>query len=343
MNTLRVGLVGLGMAVQPHAQALLELRDEVEVLACYSPTASRREAFAERYGLPVVADLGAVMANPAIDAVLILTPPASHLDLVRSATAHGKHILLEKPLDLTTARAEEIVALADQAQVKLAIVLQNRFRPASLALAEIIAEGRLGSLISASARLDNWRPQSYYDEPGRGTLARDGGGVLMTQAIHTLDLLLSYTGLPDELAGYAATSPVHHMETEDIATCVMHFANGAMGTISATTCAYPGLPERIELIGSRGTAILIGAELKAHFHDGTTVSAGDPNAGSGAGAQIMGFGHTLHKALITDFATAIRENRSPKITGHAALRAHDLIDAILTSSTERRPIQPRQR
>ena len=343
MSVLRVGIIGLGMAVAPHAEALLALSGRIEVVAAFSPTASRRQEFADRYGLPVVDSLQAILSDASIDAVLILTPPSSHLELVEQAARAGKHILLEKPLDISTERAEAVIAATRHAGVKLGIVFQNRFRPASLALAELLSQGRLGDLISASARRDNWRTQSYYDEPGRGTLQRDGGGVLMNQAIHTLDLLLSFAGTPLEVTGYARTSPIHTMETEDLAACVLRFANGAIGTISATTCAYPGLPERIELIGTKGTAVLIGPHLSAQFRDGTSLTVGDPDAGRLADAQIMGFGHQLHEALLSDFAEAIAQDRSPRITGEMALRAHDLIDAILLSSREGRAVTVRDR
>ena len=151
-------------------------------------------------------DLDAILADRSIHAVMMLTPPNTHLDLVRQAASAGKHILLEKPLEISIERAEALVAAAEEAGVTLGVVLQHRFRPASVALGAILAEGRLGEIVSASARVQNWRPQSYYDQPGRGTKARDGGGVLLTQAIHTLDLMISLAGLPVEVTAYAATS-----------------------------------------------------------------------------------------------------------------------------------------
>src|SRR5690606_18911869 len=129
----------------------------------------------------------------------------------------------------------------------------------------IVRSGRLGDLVGASARLANWRPQSYYDQPGRGEKARDGGGVLLTQGIHTLDLMISFTGLPAEVAGFATTTPVHRMETEDMAAGVIRFENGALGTVNATTCAYPGFADSVELIGTRGTARIEGSTLTASF------------------------------------------------------------------------------
>ena len=187
----KVAIVGLGMAVAPHALSLRDLADRVDVVAAYSPTEARRDAFAARFDFPVTGDLDSIVADDAIDAVLILTPPRTHLPLVRRFAAAGKHILLEKPLEADTARAEQVVAACASAGVTLGVVLQHRFRSGSLALAARLREGKLGDIAAASVAVPWWRPQTYYDEPGRGTMARDGGGVLLTQAIHTLDLVLS--------------------------------------------------------------------------------------------------------------------------------------------------------
>lgn len=339
----RIAVIGLGMAVAPHAKSLVDLADRVEMVSAYSPTPSRRENFAATYGLPVTGDLDAIFDDRSLDAVLLLTPPNTHLELVQRAAAAGKHILLEKPLDVSSERAEAIVETAREAGVTLGVVLQNRFRPGSQALAKLVAEGRLGQLIAVSARLYNWRPQSYYDEPGRGTRARDGGGVLLTQAIHTLDLLISLTGLPDEVMAYATTSPIHRMETEDVVACALRYANGAFGTISATTCAFPGFPEQIELIGDKGTANTSGPALRAQFHDGSAVEADDAASGSGAGADPMGFSHHPHRALIANFLDAIQSGGRPTVSGDDALKAHDLIDAVLASGAAGSLVKVRRR
>ena len=210
-------------------------------------------------------------------------------------------MLLEKPLEITLERAQALVDAADAAGITLGVVLQHRFRPASMALAQLMAEGRLGELVSASAQVRNWRPQSYYDQPGRGTRARDGGGVLITQAIHTLDLMISLAGLPVEVSAYAATSPVHRMETEDVAAAAMRYANGAIGTIAATTTAFPGFAEAVEIVGSKGTAR---SRAPGSSPISTTVrafEAGDESAGGGTGADPMAFPHEHHRARARGF------------------------------------------
>lgn len=329
---MRIAIIGLGMASAPHAQSLIDLQGRLDVAGAYSPTAARREAFAETWKLPVTGDLDGLFEDPTIDAVLILTPPNSHLELVQRAAEAGKHILLEKPLDISMERATALVEIAEAKGVKLGIVLQHRFRPISLALLQLVSDGRLGEVVGASAKLSNWRPQSYYDQPGRGTRARDGGGVLLTQGIHTLDLLISVAGLPVEAMAYATTTPVHRMETEDLVAGAVRFTNGALGTVSATTCGYPGIPDTIELIGTKGTARIEGARLVAHLHDGATVELDDGQLGGGAGADPMAFSHAHHRAVIEDFIDAVEQDREPRVSGREALKVHRLIEALLRSA-----------
>ncbi|TDW25938.1 putative dehydrogenase [Rhizobium azibense] len=339
MAKLRIGLIGLGMAAAPHANGLLDLKDRVEVAAAFSPTPARRQAFSETYGFATCEDAETVFADPSIAAVMILTPPNTHLELVRRAAEANKHVLLEKPLEITQERARALVEVTEHAGIKLGIVLQHRFRPVSIALAALIHEGRLGEIVSASARLHNWRPQGYYDQPGRGTRARDGGGVLLTQAIHTLDLLVSLAGLPEEVRAYTTTSKVHRMETEDLAMAAIRFTSGAIGTVSATTCAYPGYPDEIDVIGTRGMARLDGRRLAASFHDGTEISIEDEAAG-GAGADPMAFPHDHHRSVLADFLDAIEDGREPCVSGREALKVHRLIDAILAAAQSGQPERP---
>ncbi|QPB18700.1 Gfo/Idh/MocA family oxidoreductase [Rhizobium sp. 007] len=339
MAKLRIGLIGLGMAAAPHAKGLLDLQDRVEVAAAFSPTPARRQAFSGTYGFATCEDAETIFADPSIAAVMILTPPNTHLKLVRRAAEANKHVLLEKPLEITQERARALVEVTEHAGIKLGIVLQHRFRPVRIALAALIHDGRLGEIVSASARLHNWRPQSYYDQPGRGTRARDGGGVLLTQAIHTLDLLVSLAGLPEEVRAYTTTSKVHRMETEDLAMAAIRFASGAIGTVSATTCAYPGYPDEIDVIGTRGMARLDGRRLAASFHDGTEISIEDEAAG-GAGADPMAFPHDHHRSVLADFLDAIEDGREPRVNGREALQVHLLIDAILAAAQSGQPERP---
>ncbi len=328
----RMAVIGLGMAVGPHAKSYIDLKDRLEIVTAYSPTEARRKAFADKYKFPVSGDLDAIWADKSIDCVAILTPPNSHLELVLEAAKAGKHVLLEKPLEITTKRAEEMVKACRDAGVTFGVTLQHRFRKPGLKLREILKNGELGRMVGCSAVVPNWRPQTYYDQPGRGAKARDGGGVLITQGIHTLDLMLSLSGDVDEVFAYATTTPVHRMETEDLVAAALKYKNGALGVISATTAAYPGFGERIEFIFEKGTAFILGTELKVGFHDGRKVEIErDPNEG-GTGADPMAFAHDQHRAIIADFLDAIDNKREPAVSGQEALRVHRLIDALLLSA-----------
>ena len=326
------------MAVTPHARGLLDLADEVEVAGAFSPTEARRAAFGARFPFPLTGDLDALLADPALDAVMILTPPATHGALVARAAAAGKHILLEKPLEVSTARAEALVAAAERAGVTLAVVLQHRFRPAAERLRALLAEAALGEVVGCSTTIRLWRPQAYYDEPGRGTRARDGGGVLLTQGIHTLDLMLSLAGRVAEVAGYATTTPVHRMETEDLVCAAVRFQSGALGVIDATTAAFPGSPERIELAGTLGAAALVGGDLNVAWHDGRAETLAADTSAGGTGADPMAFSHEGHRAVLADFLRAVRTGTPPRVTGREALKVHRLIDALLEAGRTGRPV-----
>lgn len=331
MSKLRIGIVGLGMAVTPHAKGLVDLADRVEVVHAFSPSAARRAAFAARFPFPLCERLETILDDRTVDAVLVLTPANTHLEIAQRCAEAGKHILLEKPIEITTARAATLVSTCRDAGVTLGIVLQHRFRPAGAKLAELIAAGELGELVGCSTVIRLWRPQTYYDEPGRGSFARDGGGVLLSQGIHTLDLMLSLAGPIDEVTGYAATSAVHRMETEDIVCAAARFANGALGTIDATTAAYPGFAERIELIWRDATASLAGTALDVFHHDGRrTCIAADQSAG-GTGADPMAFPHDYHRSVMADFAAAITRGGKPRVDGDEALKVHRLIDALIAA------------
>ncbi|RZJ03995.1 MAG: Gfo/Idh/MocA family oxidoreductase, partial [Haliea sp.] len=267
---LRIAVIGAGLGSSPHFKSLDDLSDEVEVAWVYARDAARLATTPVPGQAQRTSRLEDILEDAGVRAVMVLTPPHTHLELTRALALAGKHVLVEKPLEIDLGRATELVEVCEAAGVTLAIMLQHRMREAARSLAALVQSGELGPLVSARASVRWWRPQSYYDEPGRGTLARDGGGVLMTQAIHTLDLLLSLTGLPERITAHASTSAVHRMECEDTAAALLHYAGGAIGMVEATTAAYPGFPECIELNAANGTATLQGGELRVAFADGRT-------------------------------------------------------------------------
>ncbi|HEY5347207.1 MAG TPA: Gfo/Idh/MocA family oxidoreductase [Rhizomicrobium sp.] len=334
MTPRRIALVGLGMAVTPHAKSLLDLKDRAIVVAAFSPSESRRKSFAAKFPFPLTDNLDAIVNDKSIDAVGVLTPPNTHLEIVTALARSGKHILLEKPLDISMARSEEIVRVAAAAGVKVGVMLQHRFKPAALRLAAILKAGELGRIVNCSTQIPLWRSQAYYDVEGRGTLARDGGGVLITQGIHTLDLMLSLAGPVSEVCGYVTTSAAHEMETEDLVCAAAQFESGAIGTIAATTAAYPGFPERIEFIGTKGTAALIGAALYVHYHDGRRHEMPPDPPAPNAVNDPMAFPHDYHLGVWRDFLDALDGDREPCISAAEALKVHRLVDALLAAGAK---------
>jgi predicted dehydrogenase len=207
-------------------------------------------------------------------------------------------------------------------------MLQLRFRAASLRLKALLDADALGPIQAASMTVPWWRPQAYYDEPGRGVKSRDGGGVLMTQAIHTLDLFRWFVGISAVDAAQVRTTDLHQMESEDYAAALVRLGNGAPGNILATVAAYPGSPESIQIIGRKGTARMTGGTLHVAYLNGTEDSLTD-DSGSGSGSRLMGFSHQPHKEVIRDFLDAIAQHCDPAIPGEEALATQRVIDAII--------------
>jgi UDP-N-acetyl-2-amino-2-deoxyglucuronate dehydrogenase len=319
MGKRRVAIVGLGMVVTPHAQSLMELSDRVEVAYAMSRSPERCEAFSKRFPFPTTTRLSDILDDKSVSAVFVLTPPNTHLELVAQVAAAGKHVLVEKPLDITLERSQQVVDVCRKAGVKLGVVLQHRVRPISLALDKLVKSGGLGTIAGASAFIRWWRPQSYYNEPGRGTYARDGGGVLLTQAIHTLDLFVSVVGEVAEVTAFAGTTAVHRMEAEDIVCAGIRFSNGA--------------------IGSKGVAVWASGNLEVFYHDGKTETIKGEDV-RGGGADPMAYTHHTHMGLIVNYLDALDAGREPDVSGESALRVHRLMDALIRSSNERRPVKP---
>jgi predicted dehydrogenase len=331
MRRIGVGIVGLGNAVKPHAAALKALGDRALVVGGYSPSAPRRAQFASTYGLPAVESLHALLADPKVEALFVLTPPRTHTEIALAAARAGKDVLLEKPVDVDFARSKALVDEVERAGRVLGIVFQHRFREASIALREVLRANGLGDLLSVSASIRWWRSDEYFAEPGRGTIARDGGGVLLTQAIHTLDLMLDLAGPPARVSALVRTSPLRRIDTEDIACATVQYRNGAVGVIDATTVAYPGYPERVEIAGTKGSAVLAAERLELNPRD-APVRVIDGGSAGGGGADPMAFSPDAHRRLIADFLDAVESRRQPQASARSALAIHALIDAIQESS-----------
>ncbi len=328
-----VGLIGMGTAVTPHIRSLEDLSDRIEIRGVHSRNKERREAFAAAHGVAAVESVEALLDDDGLDAVFILTPPNQRLELVEMAAAAGKHIFMEKPVERTSAVAERIVETCEKAGVRLGVTFQHRFRESSLKAGELLASGALGELATATLIVPWWRGTDYYREPGRGTFEQDGGGVLITQAIHSLDLMLSLTGEAETVQAVAGTSKLHDIEVEDFVGAGVRFRNGALGAIMATTAAYPGQQEYMILSCTRGAATLSGSVLTVAWRDGRREVFGT-EASTGGGDDRMAFPHDWHRAQIAEFVDAVRAGRDPVSNGRTALKVHYLIEALLQSSAD---------
>lgn len=326
-----IGIVGIGMAASPHVKSLKDLSDRIDVRGVYSRNKENREAFAVEHGFPSAESYEALLADEKLDAIILLTPPNARVALVEQAARAGKHIFMEKPVERSTKAAIHIVETCEKAGVKLGITFQFRFREASLAAKKMLGGGELGPLASVILNVPWWRSTEYYQEPGRGTFEQDGGGVLITQAIHSLDLLLSLTGPAREVQAISGTSVLHDIEVEDFVGAGVRFENGALGSIMATTTAYPGGQEYIVFNCAKATATLKGSVLTVDWHDGRTEDFGE-EAATGSGDDRMAFPHEWHRAQISEFVDAVKAGRDPISNGRTALDVHHLIDALLSSA-----------
>ena len=323
---MKAALIGLGMVSRTYADAFRN-SGAVELAGICARSAASREAF-----LAAHADLGAramtveeIATDPGIGFAILTTPPNARAEIVGRLAAAGKPILMEKPVERTLAGATRLVELCEGKGVPLGIMLQHRARPVVADLRRVLPD--LGPLMAAEVSVPWWRPQSYYDVPGRGTYARDGGGVLISQAIHTLDLMLTLTGPVVSVNAMVATTGLHRMEAEDFVSAGLRFANGAVGQLFATTASFPGRGETITLHHRGGSVHLEAGVLRIDRQDGTSQAIGQA-ASSGAGADPMAFTSDWHRTVIEDFAQAVATGRPPMVPGREALAVHRLIAAL---------------
>lgn len=340
---MKLALIGLGMVATTHIRAIAAASPAVILRGVHARDAKKAQDFLDQMAsdIPsetmVYSSVDDIANDPEIDFVIVTTPPNARTQIVKTLADAGKHILLEKPIERNRVAAREIVKICETANVALGIVFQHRAREVSQQLFGFLKAGRFGAIKLAEISVPWWRDQAYYDEPGRGTYERDGGGVLISQAIHTMDLALSFTGPVRKVQAIAMTSAFHDMESEDYVSAGLEFASGAIGSLVASTASYPGGAESISLHCEKASMRLQSGKLEVSWRDGRSEVFGEDTA-SGGGADPMAFTHAWHQGIIEDFADAIANNRPPMATGRQALLVHDLIDALVLSSREERAI-----
>jgi predicted dehydrogenase len=341
LESVKFAVVGAGNIAKIHVEAIKHIPAAQVTVVC-NRTAATGQALAAFCGASWVADFAEAVARPDVDAVAVCSPSGTHAEIAIAAAQAGKHVLVEKPIDITLSRVDDIIAATQQAGVVLACVFPLRFVAGAHKAREALAGGRLGRLTLADVFVKWHRPQSYYDQSWRGTWALDGGGALMNQAIHNIDLMQWLVGPVASVIGCTATL-AHKMDTEDTASALLTFQNGALGVIQAATSTWPGEPARVELRGDRGTIVLEEGRIVAwRLADATPdeeVAMLNLEAGSGSGAaDPMAIGYERHRRQIVDMIEAIREGRPPMIEGAEARKSVEIILAIYRSAAKGRPV-----
>jgi predicted dehydrogenase len=298
-------------------------------------------------GVAVSTDLASALKDKSVDVVIITTPSGAHLEPAIQAAAAGKHVVVEKPLEITPERCDRVIEACDQNNVKLCTIFPSRFHDANIALHDAVEQKRFGRLTLGETTCKWWRSQAYYDEGGwKGTQALDGGGALMNQAIHNVDLLLWMMGDATHVSGFTAMLAHERIEVEDTAVACLRFANGALGVIQATTSVRPGLPKTIGVHGDRGTAVIEQEDiLKWDFttplkeDDAIRQRFAQKLGASGGAADPKAISHQGHARQLADFVQAIQTNRPPKVDGREGRKAVALIRAIYESMRTGRVVE----
>lgn len=339
--TVRVGILGGGNISDTHARAALEIPG-VEIAAMFGGNVERTRGLTERYGGTLHTDLDAFLAHRPMDVVLIGSPSGLHAEQAKAAVQRGLHVLAEKPLDVASEKVDDLLAEAGRRGVQIGVFFQNRTAADLAWLKKLVDSGGLGEPFLASAQVKWYRPPEYYSgSRWRGTWALDGGGALMNQGIHTVDLLLWLLGDPTRI--YACTrTALHDIEVEDTVVACLEFDGGAVATLEATTAAYPGFSRRLELTGSNGTVRV--EEDKVTFLGLHEPPAEPPPAGPGHANQSASSATvsdvTAHRMVLEDFLDAIERGREPLCSGREGRRSVATVEAIYRSAREGAPVRP---
>ena len=353
-DTIGFGVVGGGAIGPTHCRAI-NGADGARLLAVCDSDPARAARLGQKFDVPSYTDLDAFLAHDRLEAVSLCVPSGLHASLGVKVAQAGKHLLVEKPIEVSLTAADELIEACEKAGVKLGVISQHRFAPDVQRLRQAIRAGELGPMVLGQAVIKWYRSQAYYDSgEWRGTYALDGGGALMNQGIHYIDLLLWLMGSPVAAVKGASVTRTHQIEVEDLAVATLEFADGSLGTITGSTSIYPGLPERLELHGQDGTAILEADRLIAYYTRRELGDVGNYGLNPAQLAQRVAelpqnegerpdgpgsIGTDAHTAQIADFVAALRQDRPPAVTGHDARRPLELILAIYQSAREGREVR----
>ncbi len=358
-DRLRLAIVGAGVIGKLHGQVSADLGDRVELVAVVDLNYERAEALTAAFGGEAFGRLADALAAVDIDVVTVCTPTGRHGEVAIEALDAGKHVIIEKPAEITVAKTDEIIAAQRRAGTQVAVISQHRFDAATEVAVDAIAKGELGRLTSGIASIDWWRGQSYYDSGDwRGTWELDGGGALMNQGVHTVDLLVATMGRPVEVFAYTGTLAHERIEVEDVAVGVVRFESGALGVLHATTAAYPGLSAHLQVHGDRGSLIIDNDKL-TFIHatpsdtDAAERSYGSANSSinqvadypeaSGAAERTAGsnpgaLGAVAHRRQYENFLDALAGEAEVRVGLETNRQAIAIITGVYESARLGRPV-----
>ncbi|HKR82603.1 MAG TPA: Gfo/Idh/MocA family oxidoreductase [Terriglobales bacterium] len=338
-RTIQVGLIGAGNISETHARAARAIPD-LGIAAIYGSNPEKVRRLVEKFGGQPYAKLDDFLNHRPMDFVAIGSPSGLHAAQGIAAAERGLHVLTEKPIDISLANADALIRAAHTRNVKLGVMFQDRFKPEIRKLKRWIEQGVLGKLLLADARVKWYRPPEYYaNSKWRGTLELDGGGALINQAVHTVDLLLWLMGDVIGVQSSVATG-LHKIEAEDLAVALLEFSSGARGILQASTAIFPGYPRRIEITGTEGTLILehdrvVAVDLRNQPED---VRPGTPSADTENLASPVVSDFSGHQAIFEDFIRAIEEDRAPLCDGEEARRSLVLVEEIYRAAGRTLPV-----
>jgi UDP-N-acetyl-2-amino-2-deoxyglucuronate dehydrogenase len=334
---LRVGIIGTGAISSKHALAYRN--SGFEIVACTNNTASKGQAFAAVHGAEYVATVEELCAHPKVDYVDLCTFPDFRLQVVKLCAQNGRHLLVQKPMAIDLVTAREMVSIASAAGIQLGVVSQHRFDDSTLFLKRAIQEGRLGRILQADAYVKWYRSAEYYSRPIKGSWHVEGGGALITQAIHQIDLLLYLLGPVTRVYGEWQLGTLHHIESEDVVNAVLRYANGATGVIQASTAFWPGYPERIEIHGTKGSAVVTGDQLTTwDVKDDGGEPAPITTQGDSGASDPMAISVVPFERQFLDFAEACLQGRPPLCSGEDGYRALECVMSIYDSCRSEQPV-----
>lgn len=338
MAELGIGIIGTGSIVKVYAKCITEI-EGTKLVALYTKSSKRIDEAEKLFGVKVYDDMSEFLGNPDIQLICVCNESGNHGEAIKKSAEAGKHVLCEKPLEVTPEKIDEAIAICNQRNVILGCVFQNRCSVEYKIVEKTVKEGKLGKLLMGNAHINWYRSPEYYSKnPWRGTLQFDGGAALSNQGIHTIDLLLNLMGPVKSVFGNVKTM-VHQIEGEDVGAGLLNFDNGSIGVITGGTALFPGYPERLEIFGEKGSILMEAGKIKEwNVQEVPAPESLKSEVGVSGAADPTNIDNENHKAVLIDMVKAIQENGSPMVDGVEARKSVEVITSLYRSSKEEKLI-----